>query len=323
VGQDGGVRAVRCVQGAIQVVDAPEPEGEVGVRVVSAGICGSDHHLISQGFVEGRIIGHEVAGLLDDGTPVAIEPVAGCGVCERCVRGDYHVCGQPGFSIRGISDDGGMAERMAVPASAIVALPSGVRAEDACLVEPLAVAAHGFRLLDRRDDLRRVAVLGGGAIGQCAVAVAAAQGARPDLVARYDHQRSVGEHLGAGLPTDEPYDLVVECAGTESALAEAVQRCAPGGTILILAAYWDGMTVPGMELCLKEARLVPSSMYSVGPDGRDVDEAASVLAVTPALAPNVITHRYPLEAAETAFAVSADRAAGALKVVLEPQGDHP
>ena len=139
MGQDGGVRAVRCVQGAIQVVDAPEPEGEVGVRVVSAGICGSDHHLISQGFVEGRIIGHEVAGLLDDGTPVAIEPVAGCGVCERCVRGDYHVCGQPGFSIRGISDDGGMAERMAVPASAIVALPSGVRAEDACLVEPLAV----------------------------------------------------------------------------------------------------------------------------------------------------------------------------------------
>lgn len=312
------MRAARCVDGAIQVVDAPEPEGEVVVRVVSAGICGSDHHLIAHGFVEGTIVGHEVAGVLSDGTAVAVEPVSGCGACERCGRGDYHLCGQPGFSIRGISADGGMAERMAVPARAIVALPAGVRAEDACLVEPLAVAAHGFRILGPSVDPRRVAVVGGGAIGQCAVAVASAQGLPTDLVARYDHQRAVGEQLGAGPPDDEPYDLVVECAGTDSALAEAVRRCAPGGTILVLAAYWDGMTVPGMELCLREIRIVPSSMYSLGPDGRDVDEAASVLARTPALAHHLITHRFPLEEAVDAFEVSADRAAGALKVVLEP-----
>ncbi len=312
------MRAARCVDGTIRVVDAPEPDGEVAVRVVSAGICGSDHHLIAHGFVEGRIVGHEVAGVLDDGTPVAVEPVTGCGSCERCGRGDYHLCGQEGFSIRGISVDGGMAERMAVPAEAIVALPAGVRAEDACLVEPLAVAAHGFRLLAGGAGPGRVAVLGGGAIGQCAVAVASAQGLSTDLVARYDHQQAAGEQLGAGPPTDEPYDLVVECAGTDSALAEAVQRCAPGGTILILAAYWDGMTVPGMELCLREIRIVPSSMYSRGPDGRDVDQAASVLAGTPALARQVITHRFPLEEAAEAFAVSADRAAGSLKVVLEP-----
>ncbi len=311
------MRAARCIDGTIQVVDAPDPAGEVAVQVVSAGICGSDHHLIAHGFVEGRILGHEVAGLLDDGTPVAVEPVSGCGTCERCTRGDYHLCGQPGFSIRGISIDGGMAEKMAVPASSIVALSAGVRAEDACLVEPLAVAAHGFRLLGRHDA-GRVAVLGGGAIGQCAVAVASAQGLAVDLVARYDHQRAIGERLGAGQPTDEPYDVVVECAGTDSALAEAVQRAAPGGTILVLAAYWDGMTVPGMELCLREIRIVPSSMYGRGPAGRDVDEAASVLARTPALARHVITHRFPLDEAVAAFAVSADRAAGSLKVVLEP-----
>ncbi len=313
------MRAVRCIDGAIEVVDAPEPEGEVSVRVVSAGICGSDHHLIAHGFVEGRIVGHEVAGVLDDGTPVAIEPVSGCGVCERCGRGDYHLCGQPSFSIRGISIDGGMAERVAVPAASIVPLPGGVRAEDACLVEPLAVATHGFRLVEGSVDGGRVAVVGGGAIGQCAVAVASAQELPTDLVARYDHQRAVGEQLGAGAPTDEPYDLVVECAGTDSALAEAVRRCAPGGTILVLAAYWDGMVVPGMELCLREIRIVPSSMYSRGPRGRDVDEAASVLARTPALARQLVTHRFPLEEAVDAFAVSADRAAGALKVVLEPR----
>jgi threonine dehydrogenase-like Zn-dependent dehydrogenase len=76
--------------------------------------------------------------------------------------------------------------------------------------------------------------------------------------------------------------------------------------------------MPGLAVTMKEVTLVPATMYSrVGPS-RDVDVAAALLAARPEFADAVITHRFPLDAAVEAFAVAQDRAAGAIKVVLEP-----
>ena len=70
------MKAIRVVDGAPAFVDAPEPSGEgVLVAIESASICGSDLHLIDGGMVEGRILGHEFAGLAPGGTPVAVEPL--------------------------------------------------------------------------------------------------------------------------------------------------------------------------------------------------------------------------------------------------------
>jgi threonine dehydrogenase-like Zn-dependent dehydrogenase len=63
----------------------------VRVRVVAAGICGSDLHLSSMG-VPAVTLGHEVAGVLDDGSAVVIEPVAACGVCDGCRAGNEQLC---------------------------------------------------------------------------------------------------------------------------------------------------------------------------------------------------------------------------------------
>jgi len=62
----------------------------------------------------------------------------------------------------------------------------------------------------------------------------------------------------------------------------------------------------------------PASMYGRSGASRDIDAAAALLARQPALAPLLITHRFPLDAASEAFATAADRAAGAIKVVLQP-----
>ena len=57
------------------------------MRVRVAGICGSDLHMVDTGFVGDVVLGHEVAGVTEDGTPVAVEPLSPCGRCEGCVRG--------------------------------------------------------------------------------------------------------------------------------------------------------------------------------------------------------------------------------------------
>jgi threonine dehydrogenase-like Zn-dependent dehydrogenase len=88
---------------------------------------------------------------------------------------------------------------------------------------------------------------------------------------------------------------------------------------VLLGTYWEGgVELAGQALCMKELDLVPASMYGrVGPS-RDFDVAASIMAARPELAEVLITHRFPLDAAADAFATARDRAAGAIKVVLEP-----
>lgn len=311
------MRAVRGTDSGIELVDVPPPRGEgVRVRMRSAGICGSDLHMIGTPLVAGRILGHEVAGLLDDDTPVAVEPLAACSDCETCRRGDYNLCATAARAMVGVFSDGGMAEELRVPAAAIVPLPSGIPVEEACLVEPLAVVVHGLRRA-RFSGEQRVAVVGGGTIGLCAVAAAAHGGAEVGLEARHQAQLEAGARLGAGEATGH-YDLVIECAGTASALARGVELCRPGGVLLLLAAYWDGFSLPGMALCMKEVSIVPAWMYGRQGATRDVEAAAALLAGTPELAATLIRHRYPLDGALEAFAMAADRKAGAIKVVLEP-----
>lgn len=311
------MRAVRYTADGIGVVDVPAPRGDgVTVRIRSAGICGSDLHMLEHGYHPPFTLGHELAGELADGTPVAIEPLAPCGACEQCVAGDYNLCRSEPSMIVGIMRDGGMADELLVPARCLVPLPAGVSARDACLVEPLAVAVHGFRKVGLNGG-QRVAVVGAGSIGLCAVAAARSTGAEVGIVARHDAQAAAAERLGA-KQIDGEYDVVVECAGTASALQTSCELAKPGAVVLLLSSYWDGLTLPGFMVMLKELRVVPSSMYGRHAAGRDIDGAAALLAANPEIPRTMITHRLPLDAAPEAFRIARDRQSGAIKVVLEP-----
>jgi len=311
------MRAVRFTDDGVEVVDVPAPSGEgVRVRMRAAGICGSDLHMLEHGYHPPVTVGHELAGQLADGTPVAIEPLVPCGTCEFCATGDYNLCRSAAAMIVGIMRDGGMADELLVPARCLVPLPAGVPVRDASLVEPLAVCLHGYRKIGLHGG-QRVAVVGGGSIGLLAVATARAVGAEVGLVARYDAQNAAGERLGAA-PAEGEYDVIVECAGTESALQKCCELAKPGAALVLLSSYWEGVSFPGFMLMLKELRVQPSSMYGRHAAGRDIDGAAALLAAMPELARTVITHRLPLDAAPEAFRIARDRKAGAIKVVLEP-----
>jgi threonine dehydrogenase-like Zn-dependent dehydrogenase len=307
------MRAVRNTERGIEVLDVDGPADGLTVHVAGSGICGSDLHLLGFGPMP-VTLGHEFAGRLDDGSAVAVEPLIACGHCERCERGDYHLC--PDVLIIGISGDGGMAEAIAVPQRCLIPLDPGVDPVDAAVVEPLAVAVHGLRRAGLEPGAR-VTVIGGGSIGLAAVAVALAAGCEVAVVARHPHQRAAAEQLGAALGPSAA-DIVVEAAGTESALETATEVAVPGAAIALLGTYWDGLRGPGFPFTTKELRLVGSFAYCRHETGRDMEDAATILAADPTIADALITHRFPLEDAAEAFRVAADRAAGAIKVILQP-----
>jgi threonine dehydrogenase-like Zn-dependent dehydrogenase len=310
------MRAIRIGGEGVEVVDVPAPTGEgIRVRIRSAGICGSDLHMVSAGFPIPNTLGHEFAGELDDGTPVAVEPLAPCGTCDRCLESRYNLCRMGPSTVIGVMQDGGMADEVRVPERSIVPLAPGVDVADASLVEPLAVAIHGVREAGIEAG-QRVAVIGGGTIGLCAVAAARWLGADASLKARHPHQVEAGDRLGAREVQGE-YDVVIDCAGTTEAIQQGVELCSPGAQLVLLASYWGGLTLPAFAVCLKEIRLIPSSMYSHKHATRDFEEAADLLAEHAEVADVLITHRLPLDEAPRAFEIAADRKAGAIKVVLE------
>jgi threonine dehydrogenase-like Zn-dependent dehydrogenase len=312
------MRAVRVVDGRADVVEAPRPTGDgVVVDVRAAGICGSDLHMIELGFTGDRTIGHEIAGVAPDGTRVAIEPLVPCGHCALCREGSYHLCGEVGASLYGLTADGGMADQIVVPARALVPLPDDLDLADASLVEPMAVAVHGLGLAAATAE-DRVAVVGAGSIGLCAAAATVARGATVDVSARHDHQRAAAQQLGAGTETSGSYDLVIETAGTEDAMRRAARLAGPKGRVLMLSVHWQPITSPGMSMWTKEVTVLHSFTYCGRGPRRDIDVAAEILAATPSIGDALITHRFPLDDAAAAFDTAADRAAGAIKVVLEP-----
>jgi threonine dehydrogenase-like Zn-dependent dehydrogenase len=223
-----------------------------------------------------------------------------------------------------VSLDGGLADEVVVDRRCLVPLNPSVDPAIGALVEPLAVGTHAAgRVQVEAGD--RVLVIGGGSIGLATVAALGARGLDVDLVARHPHQRAGGELLGAAPGAADEYGAVVDAAGTQSSLDDAISRVRPGGTVVVVATYWEPVTI-GAALLTKEVRIVPSAMYGhPAHDGHahagsmsEFEAAAALLAARPEVVDALVHHRFGLDDAPEAFRVAGDRAAGAIKVLLEP-----
>jgi 2-desacetyl-2-hydroxyethyl bacteriochlorophyllide A dehydrogenase len=311
------MKAVRSIEGGVSVVDLDEPPGAGELLAMkSTSVCGSDLMYIRLG--SRYILGHELAGVREDGTAVAVEAIIGCMECEACLQGTYNLCPTHGQRALGMTADGGMSEHFRVPSVRLVALPSGLHLRDAAIVEPASVSWHALRLAETGPG-KRVAVVGAGAIGLLAVAGAIRQGAEVVAVeARHRHQMEAAERLGARVGTDGWYDVVVEAAGTVESLARCADLVAPRGTIVVPGVHFGPVQLNWMPLFHREARVVPSLGYCAHGAGREMDDAAQMLADDPEIPRTVITHRFPIEDAAEAFRVAGDRTSGAIRVVIEP-----
>jgi threonine dehydrogenase-like Zn-dependent dehydrogenase len=307
------MRAIRSTADGVHVVDADRPDGGgVRVTVTHAGICGTDVALVASGRGLDVIPGHEIAGVLDDGTRVVIEPLDPCGSCPPCSAGAYNVCVEDSWF--GGTRDGGMAEELVVPERCLVPIPDELPLADACLAEPLAVALHGLRRANAQPG-ERVGIVGAGSIGLLAAAAALDLGCSVSVEARYESQREMAARLGATVAEpQEGLDLVVAAAGGSSGVEHAANLARPRGRVLVLTEPYDAF-MPA-SAAFREVNAVTSLAYA-GNGRRDIEDAVGMLTRTPALA-DLITHRYPLEQAVEAFRVAADRSGGSIKVVLEP-----
>lgn len=310
------MRAVRHTTAGIEVVERPEPDpGALAVRVAAAGICGSDLHLIGFGPLP-VTLGHEVAGTLPDGTPVALWPARPCGACDRCLAGATTQCRRGAATDYGIGADGGMADAIVVDPANVFPLPDGVRVADGALVEPLACCVHAFRRAGvARGD--RVAVVGAGTIGLASAAVARSLDCAVDVAARHPVQQDAARAIGAGLGPAGEYDVVIDAAGTSGAIAAALALLRPGGTLVLVASHWEPVEFPQL-FTAREPTIVTALMHGDAEHGHDMEIAARILADQPEIPDAMITHRLPLDRAAEAFRLASDRAAGAIKVVLEP-----
>lgn len=290
----------------------------VKLKVVSSSICGSDLHMMKMNFLEGRVPGHEFAGIASNGKAYSVEPVMGCGSCSACDEGQLSHCHR-GAQIFGVMKDGGMAEYVMVPESTLVELPTGIDITHACLAEPLSIALHGLDRLGELGTKPHCLIIGGGPIGLGAAAAALGRGIKCDLLARYEHQAVAAEALGASAHLDAnkigEYAVVIDAVGSTDSLNQATQHCQTLGRICMLGTPWEGTQI-NAGLQMKEINLVMATGYQCKQPNRTFEEANSLLHRRPEIGNTIITHQFALEAATEAFDVAASRAEGAIKVVF-------
>jgi threonine dehydrogenase-like Zn-dependent dehydrogenase len=275
-----GPRRVETVE-----VQVPEPApGEVSIRVEASAICATDRRLAAMGTPTPRIPGHEVAGVLEDGTAVGVQPNVGCGRCASCVQGLENRC--PDHVDIGIQRDGGLAEGIVVPRGHVLPL-DGFPFELAPSIEPLACCLHAVGMLDVADGDLAV-VVGAGTLGIIGMWALQAAGARVAVVQRSEARRRLAAELGADAvlePGDDvgaalgalPAAALVTAPGVE-ALSWAIGHVDVGGRVHAFAGTPGGAPVDANTVHYHHLRLVGST-GSTGADylrARDLARSGSI-----------------------------------------------
>jgi threonine dehydrogenase-like Zn-dependent dehydrogenase len=240
----------------MRIEERPHPElrpGEVIIQVRATGICGSDLH----GYLghdttrsPGMILGHEVAGVVvastterfPEGMLVASNSAITCGHCDYCIEGRDNLC-QLRRSL-GKHRQGAYAEYLAVPASALIAVPQTMDPIVVALTEPLANSVHAVSLANRTfvrplADARTL-VFGAGAIGFLAALLLKAYGCRDLTVAEVNPSRRAMVEAHVGCQTFDPrnteldsasIDFVLDAVGSKATVASGMKAVARGGTL--------------------------------------------------------------------------------------------
>jgi threonine dehydrogenase-like Zn-dependent dehydrogenase len=288
--------------------------------------------------------GHEYMGTVaalgpdvdefDIGERVSVEIHAGCGQCKRCRQGMYTSClnyGKPekGHRANGFTTDGGFTEYAVNHINTLARVPDTMSDAEATLVVTAGTSMYGLTELGGLVAGESVVVIGPGPIGLLAVAVAKAIGASPVILTGTRNRRlAIGKELGAdrviNINEEDPVavvkqltggigaDYVVECAGTEATLNQAIHMTNRGGKIC-LAAF------PHEDAKLDIAHLVKNNIYAYGirGEGRSATRRAMALMAEKRFdATKIHTHTFPLADLPTALRYARERIEDAIKVVV-------
>jgi len=296
--------AVYRSPGAVEVEQRPVPApgpGEVLVEVGHCGICGSDIHLMLEGWGKpGLVGGHEftgVIGAVGEGVTdwsVGDEIVGGasprCGTCRRCLEGKPSQCEGRQGTIDSHLDNGAFARYVLVNAQSLLRLPVGLSARHAALAEPLAVALHGITRSAVTDGDTAM-VFGAGPIGALSIAVLVARGIPVTVVEPGAARQNLSRELGATeviapdvLETYPPWeperlspravDVVLECSGKKAAMEVGFHQLRRGGRLVLVGAGIEAPAFDPNRFILNELEICGSFVY----DADGFEQALALLA---------------------------------------------
>jgi D-arabinose 1-dehydrogenase-like Zn-dependent alcohol dehydrogenase len=308
--------------GNFEVVERPIPEpgrDQVRIKVEACGICHSDV-LTKEGYWPGiqypRIPGHEIAGRIDaigpdvtlwkPGQRVGVGWHGGhCFECEPCRRGDFINCKFQ--KITGIHFDGGYAEYMIVGSEAVASLPEDLSADDAAPL--LCAGITVFNVLRnsgaRAGDL--VAVQGIGGLGHLGIQYARQMGFRTVAIGRGADKKVLATKLGAYEYIDNAAEdqaqalqkrgganVVLATAPDSKSMSDLVNGLAPRGTLLVVGATFDPLTVTPVQLITGTKR-IQGWASGTARDSEDTLNFSALSGVRPMI------ERYPLEKAADGY----------------------
>lgn len=326
----------------VEEVDDPVAEpGEVLLRVLAAGICGSDVGRFAGGGSRQPppiVLGHEFVGEVvasaagvggpSIGERVAVHSLLSDGTCSPCRHGFQNLCRNR--TLIGAHRAGAFAEYVVVPAATCHRLPADGAPEIGALVEPLACALHAIE----RGNVGsgdRLLVLGAGALGLLVAQAAAWVGVRGIIVSDPSPgRREAAIRLGADHAVDpeasdmldqitrfssgEGIDIVVDAFGSGGTRRQAVDFAAPGGRAVLLGLHDGVLDMPGTSIVLNELSLLGTFGYAQASFTEAAAKAGQGL-----LDPFVRECQVrPLSEGAAAFAELAKGAVDAPRVILVP-----
>jgi 2-desacetyl-2-hydroxyethyl bacteriochlorophyllide A dehydrogenase len=316
--------------GQIEVTEVNAPQagrGEVRVRPLLVGVCGSDLHVLAgkHPFVSYPVMpGHEVVGIVDAvgldvpdievGRRVLVEPNLVCGECRYCRSGRYNLCDQ--LTVVGFQSPGSLADLFTIPASRLHPVPPSLSDQEAALVEPLSTATHAVRIVGTDLTGRTVAILGAGSIGLLTLVAAREAGAAAIVVTDLqESKRERAVRLGALGGFDARDEMVVQrikealggrpdvtfdCVSNQASIDQAVALANKGGTVIVVGVATGPVKIPLPIIQDQEIRIEGSAMYT----GQDVRRAMEILDAGALPIDEIVTATYPLEEIERAFAAA-------------------
>ncbi len=275
-------------------VRAPGP-GEVRLRVLACGICGSDKFL-AQVSPPGTILGHELVGEVESCGP----DVGGWRPGDRAVPIGEHL------GMAAAESQGGYCEAVVVRASSCVRIPERLPSLHAVIAEPLANGLHFVRR-GRFQRGQRVAILGAGQIGLSVLYWVRRWGAARVVVSEPVARRAqLASELGADVVLDPGAcpdvagaiadalggspELVFEAVGRGDVMEAAIQMAAPGGVVVLAGITLEEISIRPLALCLKENDLV----FPIGTNADEVAEVIEVLARGEFPVDRFVSHRIDL-----------------------------
>jgi (R,R)-butanediol dehydrogenase/meso-butanediol dehydrogenase/diacetyl reductase len=309
-------------------VPAPPAGTEVLIKVLAAGICGSDLHNFKTGQWLSRspsTPGHELAGEViavgpnvsrfRPGDRVVTDSRVACGTCSACRRGSPNLCQKLGFV--GEVCDGGFAEMTVLPEAILLPVDGSLPPAIAAMAEPLAVALHAVsRLAPSLGE--PIVITGAGPIGGLVALVLAREGYGPLYIVDRNEarQRLVADVTGAEpvtLDTAPPTRFAVDATGSATVAETLAARSLSGARIVFVGIFHEKLTIDPNLIVEREVDLIGCGAFS--------DELPLAVARLPAYAADLARYvEGPISLADVPRAYQ-DLIAGKptrLKTIIDP-----